>query len=345
MEFTLQNYLDRGFMEKKRNISLDAVKGFAIILVMIGHVLVRNGIEDPYIYNMIKAVQMPLFMIVSSYITGIKQPINSKELYLKTMKRRATVYLLPFFSWLLVQHHEFDYFIGTYQTLFNLQSGMWFLMTLFILNVMLYTAQLLSSPFEKKGRLQGFIAFCVAFGLIALVPLIQRIIGNTFLSPDLTVYYMPFFVTGYIVRRYEDVFAKVFNKVIQKIGVIIAILIYFLLCIKYNFSTSSNRLVAIFQMIAGFTGSYFIIWMFLNTKVNAFKEKLAQLGRYTLEIYVVHVWFATVLNRGTINFTLYSVQGIIFAVASFVAMSAITAIFIYVTKKIKYLSLLLYGRK
>lgn len=38
-----------------RDSSLDAVKGFTILIVMLGHVLVLNKINDPVIYDWIKA--------------------------------------------------------------------------------------------------------------------------------------------------------------------------------------------------------------------------------------------------------------------------------------------------
>ena len=53
---------------KKRNLSIDAIKGVAILLVMFGHVFVHNHMEDPYVYDFIKAVQMPLFIIISGYL-------------------------------------------------------------------------------------------------------------------------------------------------------------------------------------------------------------------------------------------------------------------------------------
>ena len=60
-------------MKRERDEGLDAVKGFAIILVMIGHCIILNGLHDQYIYDAIAAVQMPLFMLISGYITGMKR--------------------------------------------------------------------------------------------------------------------------------------------------------------------------------------------------------------------------------------------------------------------------------
>ena len=61
---------------KQRNLSIDAVKGVAIVLVVIGHVFVHNHMEDPYVYDFIKAVQMPLFIIISGYLCGQGRKIS-----------------------------------------------------------------------------------------------------------------------------------------------------------------------------------------------------------------------------------------------------------------------------
>ena len=55
---------------KERNESLDCLKGIAILLVMFGHVQVHNHMTDPYLYDVIKYIQMPLFFLVSGYLAG-----------------------------------------------------------------------------------------------------------------------------------------------------------------------------------------------------------------------------------------------------------------------------------
>ena len=56
----------------QRNKAVDAVKGVAILRVMLGHSIVLNGLNetDPYIYDVIKSVQMPLFMLVSGVLAS-----------------------------------------------------------------------------------------------------------------------------------------------------------------------------------------------------------------------------------------------------------------------------------
>ena len=52
-------------MAGTRSQTIDALKGIAILIVMVGHVLSWNHMEDGYLYDAIKVLQMPLFMIVS----------------------------------------------------------------------------------------------------------------------------------------------------------------------------------------------------------------------------------------------------------------------------------------
>ena len=64
---------------KERNESLDCLKGIAILLVMFGHVQVHNYMTDPYLYDVIKSIQMPLFFLVSGYLAGKGTKIQSVE--------------------------------------------------------------------------------------------------------------------------------------------------------------------------------------------------------------------------------------------------------------------------
>ena len=74
------------------------------------------------------------------------------------------------------------------------------------------------------------------------------------------------------------------------------------------------------------------------------KETFAWLGGYTLEIYVLHFHFATLLNRGQ-AYELYTPRGLLFVLSSFVVMSLVTAGIIAVTKRVWILDLLLYGKR
>lgn len=72
-----------------RNLSIDIVKGIAIILVIIGHSLLAK--EVPFLRHFIFSFHMPLFFIIGGCFY---KPKNIKEQFIKDTKRL----LLPYFS-------------------------------------------------------------------------------------------------------------------------------------------------------------------------------------------------------------------------------------------------------
>ena len=175
---------------KQRNNSIDAIKGLAIVLVMLGHVFVHNQMEDPYIYDFIKAVQMPLFMIISGCLCGQGRKISDLKTYGKVMSKRFVSYMVPFFAWLTIMHLE--NLAEAYKIIFvQLDYGLWFLGVLFILTFMVYTAQLAASSIRRKNKFLAEVVFWGSYGMMCFVIVAQILVGNAFLSPYLTIIYIP----------------------------------------------------------------------------------------------------------------------------------------------------------
>lgn len=327
---------------KERNTSLDAMKGFVILLVMIGHILILNEINDPYIYPMIEAVQMPAFIMISGYISGLKSPIDSFVQWKDILTKRSVTYLIPFFTWLVLKQWD-NLVLGVSKTLMQLDRGLWFLMTLFLLNVLLYTTQLLNKKLYKKAKILGFVGFCFIFALLSSVFFIQYILGNKFLSPILTIKYIPPFLLGYLFCVYKEELLAIFTKKIQTVFFFLFGLLFVVLCVQGNGITDPLSMLAI-SILKGLLGCYVIFYVFLKSKENVIKSKLAWIGNYTLEIYTVHFHFATRLNPDTLNFGLYSIQGLTFVLLSFVVMSVTSAALIYMVKQSFITNLFMFGR-
>ena len=272
------------FTKLNRDISLDAVKGFAILLVMLGHCIVLNGLADPYLYDAIAAVQMPLFMAVSGYLAGQKhgEPGQKPDLKrsAKTFGKRSVAYLVPFFTWMIIV--SFPHCLKELKTeLFHLDYGLWFLATLWIITLVHmiaayladYSAYVISKngavdsqymvgsendtmhgvvdsqsavvskstvenetdtmhdvvdkqytiesesktktigsqdEMEKsdchgsyevgrKEKAMRFFVYCLVIFICYVGFFLQARSGNTFLSPSLTVRYLPFYVVAYLV--------------------------------------------------------------------------------------------------------------------------------------------------
>lgn len=322
---------------RERNESLDCLKGIGILLVMFGHVQVHNKMTDPYLYDVIKSLQMPLFFLISGYLAGAGSKIQNAEQYKKRIGKRAVSYLLPFFSWLVVQHIAFvPRALKT--VLFQLDYGLWFLMTLFLFSWMAYTAQLVQAKTKKAlGFWLPFLGFCL--GILA-----AYLAGVTFLSPSLLVIYLPYYMAAYFAGMYPKRMEKI-PLPVQRTAAYAGGVGFLVMAALLDLVTVTGIVMLGIQTIASFLGCLALIRLVLDWKENRIKTKLAVLGQYTLEIYVLHYQFATVLNPDKISYEFWSPQGLLYSAAAFAAMSVITAAGIYIIDRVSVLRLFLFGKR
>ena len=338
----------------KRDSSIDAIKGIAIVLVMIGHVFVHNRMEDAYIYDFIKAVQMPLFMIISGYLCGKGRKISDFKTYGKIMGKRAVSYLVPFFAWLTVMH--MGNLAEAYQIIFvSLDYGLWFLAILFILTFMVSTAQLAAGKLREKNYLMSECVFWGVYAVLCLGLVVQIVLGNNFLSPYLTIIYVPFYMLGYVAGNYGKQFfcwgSKESGKIdcknsrlFQCMMAVAGIVFLYLVAVK-NLNSMETRMDVIVQMAASVLGSAAMIYGVFLWKDGKVKAFFAKIGLYTLEIYVIHYHFANILNFENRQYDFYTLPGAVFVLISFVAMCAITFAAIWILKKVRIINFLLFGKK
>lgn len=339
---------------KQRDEALDAVKGFAILIVMIGHCIVLNGLADPYLYDAITAIQMPLFMMVSGFVWGRKplcltEKPNVRQ-SLVQLRKRTISYLLPFFMWLWLTHLT-NPFRELRLQLFALDRGLWFLMTLWVITFVglfaSYIADYLAWKANGNGKLR-FLLFCFVTGICYLGFIIQARSGNTFLSPSLTVKYLPFYMAGYLCALYivplcsRDIGAG--GRNLFFLIWIISILLFLYLIAAFDMVVVSDSRTLLAQMTASFLGCFVCFYGIYHFVKNPVQKGLAFIGRYTLEIYVLHFRFARLLGIADKNLQLYSIQAVGWVIAAFVLMSILTAGCIWIIKKIWILDLLLFGK-
>lgn len=88
---------------KQRNLYLDVIKGFAIILVVYGHCLQYGSTLscdklyfDDWVFKAIYSFHMPLFMLVSGYLFYGSVSRHSTKHIVKT---RFTSLLVPIIIW------------------------------------------------------------------------------------------------------------------------------------------------------------------------------------------------------------------------------------------------------
>lgn len=82
---------------KDRDLSLDFMKGFAIFLVVLGHVLqYTSGVEHHPFRDFIYSIHMPLFFFVSGFLASKKLGTKQNILFYVNKKSRLILPLLLF---------------------------------------------------------------------------------------------------------------------------------------------------------------------------------------------------------------------------------------------------------
>lgn len=341
---------------KERDLSLDAVKGFAIILVFLGHCLVWNNLSgtDPYLYDAIKSVQMPLFMMVSGYLAGMGKKQDHFLELCKVIGKRAVAYLLPFFVWPILLHprHPFAEIKGI---LWQLDKGLWFFMTLFIVMVVTLVSHFIATKMtgqgEKSSGKRELMSF-VVFGVVLLVFyagfFIQSRSGFTFLSPSLTLSYLPYYAVGYVWTAY----VKRLNlwKVADKVTWILwalAFLLFLFLVIGEDLQKMEGMTDLILQMCAGFLGCFVCFYGIYQIKNGKIRTALAKIGTITLELYIfqyaMHALFVKVRGLGDTQYSLYCLKGVMTVLVTFLIMCIVSAAGVWIIRRIPLLDALLFG--
>ena len=172
-------------MNTQRIFYIDALKAFAIVLVVMGHMSYVWTTDDheSFYSEILSVFHMPLFMALSGYVTNVET---------FQIKKRAKM-LIPFFAfgmiWTIVNQLSF---IGFFEH--EAKYGYWFLYALFMYFVFL-------AIIRAIGRnLYGGMAI-VEIILMGLHAMFHRTIPGTLMSTDHMFQLWPFFCLGIIMKR------------------------------------------------------------------------------------------------------------------------------------------------
>lgn len=255
-----------------RLLYIDQLKGFAILLVVIGHVSLFCGGSDGVIYDCICLFHMPLFFLLSGLVT--RQIEEGKVSYLL---KKMRVILIPFVAWggLMTMFRN--------ETLFEfltdfMKGGYWFLWVLFEFYIFHIICDGLSKIINKKSIL------LIDLGILLLLYIMLKI-GYHFISEyqnNIVGYlhwicYLPYFMGGVLIKKYDLV-----ERILSS-GLLYTIAFFTLLVITIFNIHFANIGFVIASSIIIVIGSFFY-----QVPSNLITDRLAFIGRHTLGIYVIH---------------------------------------------------------
>ena len=247
---------------------------------------------------------MPLFFVVSGYLTHKEREENFKRMLSRLLIRSRTL-LVPLVVWSIVR----NICDGTvsYSLSDIYKGGYWFFLALWWCDVL----NMFSAYLSKKFRL-GMLGDALLYGFVYAVILLGRI-KNIDLGGVLPVqsvqYYFPFFVMGLLMRKYQFLNGMVLNKYSYAVGML-------LLIIGWYFSFIESFVIWFVAAL----GAVVVVWMAcreINSDLKVARI-LSIVGMNTLPIYAIHYLFIGVLPN-TLHEMVYISNGFFFQlVVSFV---------------------------
>ena len=188
-------------MAHQRLIWADSLKGWLIILVVLGHAI-QNTLgevcETNHLWNIIYSFHMAAFMAISGYVAF--RPGNSWDgkHVVSTIWRRFRQLIVPFILWtiitLLLQGGISFGVLGSH--LLYPDKGLWFLWVLFFINILFLSGSYLA---QKLKIAQEIAISCICIGLVVVMVLFEvRVFGFQFIA-----YYFLFYSLGYFFHKHE----------------------------------------------------------------------------------------------------------------------------------------------
>ncbi len=279
---------------KQRLMYIDALKGFAIFLVVWGHCLQYLDKQADYLHNplfeLIYAFHMPLFFFISGMFFSSSLKLMPKEF----IRKKFNQLLLPCITWailIFLANQIAFHFMGKWflqgDTLYSIllpsHWPFWFLKELFISYVLVYAA------YKTVGKEWAAVAVSLAIVLLMPYGTYQRFL-------------LPIFWAGLFFRRHQDALFQNAVPIMLASGGAFLVSLYFwngsytsyfagfprvfeLEHLRFNFFHIG---ISLFRMFIGLAGSLFFFFLFKQSyRPNFIFNLFHALGAYTLGIYIL----------------------------------------------------------
>lgn len=357
----------------KRLHYFDMLKGLAIFLVVMGHVItfcVRE-IDRLAVFKFIENIHMPLFFFISGWFT---YKIAANKVSVPKLGPRALQLLVPmvvvsslwiwYFPHSGLQSPLDSTFHGLWSSIWK--NGYWFTPVLFMITV-IYAAIVLILRHVKS--IFGWITVSLATWAVLVVILylptfaiidIRQLLD--YFSFELLVIFFPSFMSGVIASRWRDAFLRLTSSgTVVTVCMLAGSVLLYMLSWPWEFSIFGHGDIFLILAKSLFHVMLAIVaiavvkpWSDMAFSENAglFTASVARiwemLGRKSLAIYMLHYFFLFPL--GVCRHSLESVglgfvPMVFFAAAASVAIITVVLAVDYIIGKSPLLALLLTGQR
>lgn len=349
-------------MIKQRLHHFDVIKGIAILLVVMGHVMIMgiHQIDRAFLFKLISRIHMPLFFFISGYFCY--KTTTDGKIIIPNIISKAKQLLIPFFCvstlWIYYFPHSGiesplnSTWSGLYSDVWK--NGYWFTFTLFEL-ICIYSSIITILNKLKNSLIQVvvLIMLCVSVYFISLY--IDSEI-NSILSLSLVVQYMPIFFVGIIAKKYNKTFNSLLtNNISITTALILGSILMYYTCYYWEFPIDSLFTLEFATILVQIS----VVLVFLSvikplcesefSKENPPKylKILEYFGKESLAIYLLHYFFLfpmTAFRQPLIDMGLGFTPLLIISMVTAIVIIAIVLCVKSILCRSKLLSILLLGK-
>lgn len=238
---------------------------------------------------------MPLFFLLSGYVTRYSEVICSGKMLGHFVLKRTLAYLAPWLVWtFLVRGIVFGEtaFLDMKYLLWHMDSGYWFLTSLWLIVLAFGVSQFVASKIVQIEKPVKYLAATlVCFAVCAVILFAAGlVVGLSFLGIKLTVYYMPFYALGVLYGKLQKCSLKKIAARITDVIVLVSCVVYFALIVRFDlFSMGESILEIGIRVLGSLTGCVALCGL-LGKAVAQCKKMwgLNWVGTHSLELYLVH---------------------------------------------------------
>ena len=278
-------------MDNKRLGWIDAMRGFSMVTIVMGHVILSMGIDvyDSVLSSLLHSFNLPLFFFVSGFFSYRAIDWWNKDRFADNLKRKVQALIictLFFFS-------IYQILLGKgYVSFSNGFEGYWFTIALF----QMWILYLVSTGISRLIKLNINYLLLLALSLvgIAIIVFFRRESSFwTILSWENLSKYFQFFALGIFSSGFKEGFYRLMKNnlyaTIVILGWILCLILYynetFRLSFPFAYSFIHDILIRycalLTVVLAFFRGSEYM-------EKSACGKNLQLVGRRTLDIYMIH---------------------------------------------------------
>lgn len=345
----------------------DLLKGIAIFLVVMGHVLtmcIRN-IDSAFTFKIISEIHMPLFFFISGYLTY--KSSRTKSFLKPDLWKRFKQLIIPFVVvsalWIWYFPHSgllspiSDSLTDMYQSYWK--DGYWFTLCLFEIFLIYYPLSILLSKI-KNSAWQIILTIAVYAALIILARFLSFPAENKdILGIGLLTSFFPVFMTGLFAAKYKEKFSAIVNNSLWFVDA----LFIFIFCWYYTVYFWEFPMLPDWVNLITRPLEHFGLIIIAITAIQPWSKKefnfeqgnkpsivaryFKFLGKESLAIYLIHYFFLfplTPLQEPLKSIGLPMVPLLTVSIIAAFLVIAATLLVNYIIQRNKYLSFILIGK-